>query len=111
MFPFIFLFHYLLVYLSMEFNKTDDELKQMSENELMQYLDEKAAYLKQHIAPLSPYKVKRFAHIGEAVANNNKGTEEVFSDGLYERLKPIVESNQSASMDILIKKRGLKDGI
>ena len=96
----------------MEFkNKTDEELKQMSDEQLFEYLDTKAAYLKQHIAPLSPYKVKRFAHIGEAVANNNKGTEEVFSDGLYERLKPIVESNQSASMDILIKKRGVKDGI
>jgi hypothetical protein len=95
----------------MEFNKTNEELKQMTESELFEYLDAKALSLKQHIAPLSPYKVKRFAHIGEAVANNNKGTEEVFSDGLYERLKPIVESNQSASMDILIKKRGLKDGI
>ena len=95
----------------MEFNKTDEELKQMTESELFEYLDAKALILKQHIVPLSPYKLKRFAHIGEAVANNNKGTEEVFSDGLYERLKPIVESNQSASMDILIKKRGLKDGI
>jgi hypothetical protein len=93
------------------FNLTDEELKLLSEDEFLAYLDSKAEHLKQHIAPLSPYKVKRFAHIGEAVANNNKGTEEMFSDGLYERLKPIVESNQSASMDILIKKRGLKDGI
>ena len=94
-----------------KFNLTDEELKLLSEDEFLAYLDAKAESLKQHIVPLSPYKVKRFAHIGEAVANNNKGTEEVFSDGLYERLKPIVESNQSASMDILIKKRGLKDGI
>ena len=111
MFPFIFLIHYLLVYLNMEFNKTDEELKQLSEDELMQYLDAKADHLKQHIVPLSPYKVKRFAHIGEAVSNSDKGTEKVFSDGLYDRLKPIVDLNQSASMDILIKKRGLKDGI
>jgi hypothetical protein len=94
-----------------KFNLTDEELKLLSEDEFLAYLDAKAESLKKHIVPLSPYKVKRFAHIGEAVANNNKGTEEVFSDGLYERLKPIVESNQSASMDILIKKRGLKDGI
>lgn len=94
-----------------KFNLTDEELKLLSEDEFLAYLDAKAESLKQHIVPLSPYKVKRFAHIGEAVSNINKGTEEVFSDGLYERLKPIVESNQSASMDILIKKRGLKDGI
>jgi len=94
-----------------KFNLTDEELKLLSEDEFLAYLDSKADHLKKNIVPLSPYKVKRFAHIGEAVANNNKGTEEVFSDGLYERLKPIVESNQSASMDILIKKRGVKDGI
>ena len=91
----------------MEFNKTDDELKQMTEQELFQYLDAKAAHLKKHTAPLSPYKVKRFAHIGEAIKNHDKGTDEVFSDGLYDSLKPIIDANQSASMDIFIKKRGL----
>jgi hypothetical protein len=95
----------------MKFNKTDEELKQMSENELFKYLDEKTAYLKQHIVPLSPYKLKRFAHISTAVANSDKGTDEVFKDGLYDSLKPIIKQNESASMDILIKKRGLKDGI
>ena len=93
------------------FNLTDEELKLLSEDEFLAYLDAKADHLKQHIVPLSPYKVKRFAHIGEAVSNSDKGTEKVFSDGLYDRLKPIVDLNQSASMDILIKKRGSKDGI
>ena len=111
MFPFIFLSHYLLVYLSMEFNKTDEELKQMTESELFEYLDAKAEHLKQHIVPLSPYKLKRFAHIGEAISNDSKGTDGVFSNGLYDSLKPIIKQNQSASIDILIKKRGLKDGI
>jgi len=95
----------------MEFNKTDAELKQLSEDELMQYLDDKAAHLKKFIVPLSPYKLKRFAHISTAVANSDKGTDEVFKDGLYDSLKPIIKQNESASMDILIKKRGLKDGI
>ena len=111
MFPFIFLSHYLLVYLSMKFNKSDEELKKMPEHELMQYLDDKAEYLKQHIVPLSTYKIKRFAHISTAVANSDKGTDEVFKDGLYDSLKPIIKQNESASMDILIKKRGIKDGI
>lgn len=87
----------------MEFNKTEEELKQMSEQEFMDYLDAKAAYLKQHTAPLSPYKVKRFAHIGEAVSNQNKGTDEVFGDGLYDRLKPILEQNESESFDRMEK--------
>jgi hypothetical protein len=93
------------------FNLTDQELKLLSEEEFLAYLDAKAEHLKQHIVPLSPYKLKRFAHISTAVANSDKGTDEVFSDGLYDSLKPIIKQNESASMDILIKKRGLKDGI
>ena len=93
------------------FNLTDEELKLLSEDAFLAYLDAKAAYLKQHIVPLSPYKLKRFAHISTAVANSDKGTDEVFKDGLYDSLKPIIKQNESASMDILIKKRGLKDGI
>lgn len=88
----------------MEFNKTDEELKQMTDSELFEYLDAKAAHLKQHIAPLSPYKVKRFAHIGEAISNDTKGTDEVFSNGLYDRLKPIVESVESESINRMAEK-------
>jgi len=86
------------------FNLTDEELKQMSDDELFEYLDRKTAYLKQHIAPLSPYKVKRFAHIGEAISNDTKGTDEVFSNGLYDRLKPIVESVESESFNRMAEK-------
>ena len=70
MFPFIFLFHYLLVYLSMEFNKTDEELKQMTDSELFEYLDAKAAFLKQNARPLSGYLTKKYASISSAVTNS-----------------------------------------
>ena len=93
------------------FNLTDEELKLLSEDEFLAYLDAKADHLKKNIVPLSPYKIKRFAHISTAVANGDKGTDEVFKDGLYDSLKPIIKQNESASMDILIKKRGLKNGI
>ena len=93
------------------FNLTDEELKLLSEDEFLAYLDSKADHLKQHIVPLSPYKLKRFAHISTAVANSDKGTDEVFKDGLYDSLKPIIKQNESASLDILIKKRELKNGI
>jgi len=55
--------------MKMKFNKTDDELKHMSEDELFEYLDAKAAYLKQHTSPLSSYKTKKFASIGAAISN------------------------------------------
>jgi hypothetical protein len=92
----------------MEFNKTDEELKQMSENELFAYLDAKAAHLKNYTAPLSNWHVKRYSHIGEAVSKTDRGTDEVFADGLYDSLKPIIEANDSESFSRMadkIKKR------
>lgn len=92
----------------MDFNKTDEELKQMTEEELFAYLDAKAAHLKKHTAPLSNWHVKRFSHIGEAVSKTDKGTDEVFSNGLYDSLKPIIEQNESESfkrMEKIIKEK------
>jgi hypothetical protein len=92
----------------MEFNKTDEELKQMSEDELFSYLDAKAAHLKKYTAPLSNWHVKRYSHIGEAVSKTDRGTDEVFADGLYDSLKPIIEANDSESFSRMadkIKKR------
>jgi hypothetical protein len=92
----------------MEFNKTDEQLKQMSDDELFAYLDAKAAHLKKYTAPLSNWHVKRYSHIGEAVSKTDRGTDEVFADGLYDSLKPIIEANDSESFSRMadkIKKR------
>ena len=40
----------------MNFDKTDEELKQMSEDEFLAYLDAKAQYLAKDKAPLSYHK-------------------------------------------------------
>ena len=69
----------------MKFNKTDDELKHMSEDELFEYLDAKAAYLKQHTSPLSSYKTKKFASIGAAIYNNEFD---------YDSVKQIAKENE-----------------
>jgi hypothetical protein len=86
------------------FSKTDEELKQMSDNELFEYLDAKAEYLKNHKKPLSPYLTKRFAYIGAAVQNSDKGTDDVYKDTNYDSIKKIAEENGKMGMDILIKK-------
>jgi hypothetical protein len=88
----------------MEFNKTDEEIKQMSDDELFEYLDSKAAYLKQHTAPLSSYHTKRFAHIGVAISNDTKGTDEVFSGISYDKVVEIAKENQQKGKDIMIEK-------
>ena len=69
----------------MEYNKTDEELKQMTDEQLFEYLDAKAAYLKQHSSPLSSYHTKRFASIGSAISNTEFD---------YDSVKKIAKENE-----------------
>jgi len=69
----------------MKFNKTDEELKKMSDDELFEYLDAKAEYLKQHTSPLSSYHTKRFASIGSAMSNTEFD---------YDSVKKIAKENE-----------------
>lgn len=78
----------------MKFNKTDDELKHMSEDELFEYLDAKAAYLKQHTSPLSSYKTKKFASIGAAISNTEFD---------YDSVKKIAKDNEQKGFEKFIK--------
>ena len=80
----------------MEFkNKTDEELKQMSDEQLFEYLDNKAAYLKQHTRPLSGYLTKKYASISSAVTN---------SEFDYDGVTKISKENESASMAIFMNR-------
>jgi len=79
----------------MEFNKTDEELKQMTESELFEYLDNKAAFLKQHTRPLSGYLTKKYASISSAV------TDTEFD---YDGVTKIAKENESASMAIFMNR-------
>jgi hypothetical protein len=79
----------------MEFNKTDEELKQMNDDELFAYLDAKAAYLKQHTRPLSGYLTKKYASISSAVTN---------SEFDYDGVTKIAKENESASMAIFMNR-------
>ena len=77
------------------FNKTDDELKQMSDEELFAYLDAKAEYMKEHTRPLSGYLTKKYASIGSAVSNTEFN---------YDKVKEIAKENESASMEIFMNR-------
>ena len=78
----------------MNFNKTDEELKGMSEDELFEYLDAKAAYLKQYTSPLSSYKTKKFASIGAAISNTEFD---------YDSVKQIAKENEQKGYEKFIK--------
>jgi hypothetical protein len=76
-------------------NKTDEELKQMSDEQLFEYLDNKAAYLKQHTRPLSGYLTKKYASISSAVSNREFD---------YDGVTKIAKENESASMAIFMNR-------
>jgi hypothetical protein len=78
----------------MKFNKTDDELKHMSDDELFEYLDAKAAHLKKHTSPLSSYKTKKFASIGAAISNTEFD---------YDSVKQIAKENEQKGYEKFIK--------
>jgi hypothetical protein len=78
----------------MNFNKTDDELKNMSDDELFEYLDAKAVYLKKYTSPLSSYKTKKFASIGAAISNTEFD---------YDSVKQIAKENEQKGYEKFIK--------
>jgi len=74
--------------------KTDEELKGMSDDELFEYLDAKTAYMKQYTRPLSSYKAKNFAANATAVQFKNEGTAK-----LDEKFPNISKIKQQAEED------------
>ena len=80
----------------MEYNKTDEELKQMTDEQLFEYLDAKAAYLKEHSSPLSSYHTKRFASIGSAISNTEFD---------YDSVKKIAKENEMKGYEKFINEK------
>jgi hypothetical protein len=77
----------------MEFNKTDEELKSMSDAELFKYLDAKAAHLAKHTSPLSAYHTKKFASIGAAISETEFD---------YDKVKKIAKENEQLGFEKFI---------
>ncbi len=82
--------------MKMNFNKTDEELKGMSDDELFEYLDAKTAFLKQHTSPLSSYHTKRFASVSSAISNTEFD---------YDSVKKIGEENDRLANEKFIKNK------
>lgn len=51
---------------------TEEEIKNLSEDDFFEYLDSKAAYLKGNTVPLDEYHIKRFT----AISNNGVVTDD-----------------------------------
>lgn len=74
----------------MDFNKTDEELKKMSDEELFEYLDAKAAHLAKHTSPLSSYYTKKFASISSAISETEFD---------YDSVKKIAKENEQLGFE------------
>lgn len=79
-----------------EFNKTDKELEQMTEEELFKYLDAKAAHLVKHSSPLSSYYTKKFASISSAISETEFD---------YDSVKKIAKENEQKGYEKFIKEK------
>ena len=77
----------------MDFNKTDEELKGMSDADLFEYLDAKAAHLSKHSSPLSSYHTKKFASIGSAISETEFD---------YDSVKKIAKQNEQLGFEKFI---------
>ena len=82
--------------MKMNYNLTDDELKQLSDDELFEYLDAKATHLKQFSEPLGTYQTKHFAAIakGDGLTNEElKRVKEIGKIGDDYRSNKILEAS------------------
>jgi hypothetical protein len=80
----------------MTFNKTDEELKRMTDEELFDYLDEKAANLAKHTSPLGSYHTKRYASLTSAITNTETD---------WESVKRIAKENEQKGFEKFIKEK------
>jgi len=83
-------------------DKTDEELKGMNDDELFEYLDAKAAYMKQYAKPLSSFKAKNYAANSAAIQFQNEGTAKL--DANFPSLSKINEQATKDYQETISKK-------
>ena len=86
----------------MNFDKTDDELKQMTEEDLFEYLDAKAAHLSKHTSPLSEYHTKRFASLASTISK---------TEFEYDVVKKIAKENDRLAWEKFINEKNKENEI
>lgn len=91
---------------------TDDALKELSEDSFFEYLDSKAAYLKQFTQPLGQYHTKQYASLtkgGELTTKELKRAKEIGRVGDDMRANSIREAAKELGDDPKFKDKGIKN--
>jgi hypothetical protein len=95
---------------------TAEQLKALSEDEFFEYLDTKAAYLKQFTAPLSQYHTKKFATAalgGSIDTKNLRKAKKIGKEGEIIRAQNIKEAATKLTAkipDLYVKHHKTKRG-
>jgi hypothetical protein len=91
---------------------TDEQLKELSEDDFFSYLDQKAAHLKKHSVPLGQYHAKQFASLtkGEALTTEElKRAKELGKIGDDEKARRIAEAASKKGGDPLYRDPKIKN--
>ncbi len=91
---------------------TDEQMKQLSEADFFEYLDTKAAYLKQFTTPIGQYHAKQFASLtkGEALTTEElKRAKELGKIGDDEKARKIAEAASRKGGDPLYRDPKIKN--
>jgi hypothetical protein len=91
---------------------TDEQLKELSEDEFFEYLDLKAAHLKQFTQPLGQYHTKQFASQtkgGELTTKELRRAKEIGREGDDMRNKSIKEAAKELGDDPKFRDKGIKN--
>jgi len=91
---------------------TDEQMKELSEADFFEYLDTKAAHLKQFSAPIGQYHAKQFASLtkGEALTTAElKKAKELGKVGDDVKAKRIAEAASRKGGDPKFKDAGIKN--
>ena len=91
---------------------TDEQMKELSENDFFEYLDTKAAYLKQFTQPLGQYHTKHFASLtkgGELTTTELKRAKEIGREGDDMRARAIASASKELGDDPKFRDAGIKN--
>ena len=91
---------------------TDEQLKELSEDDFLNYLDQKAAYLKQFSAPIGQYHAKQFASLTKGAALTTeelKRAKELGKIGDDEKARRIAEAAARKGGDPKFRDAGIKN--
>ena len=93
---------------------TEEQVTALPEDQFFEYIDSKAAYLKQFIRPLETYHTKRFVGIGAAIEGRNvtnrelEAAKKIGKDNFKKRMEREAKAAEQLGGDPKYRDLGIK---